>query len=124
AGLQHRQPAVVGDDLRARPARQATDRLPGRGRLRAARLHRRRGANPERAEGARAARVGAEGRARRRARADDRVVQGEAAGIRLAWPDLGPEELEALAKVVESGMLTMGARVPEFEAEVARACET
>ncbi len=29
-----------------------------------------------------------------------------------------------MAEVVESGMLTMGARVPEFEAELARACET
>src|SRR5438067_8176032 len=44
--------------------------------------------------------------------------------IRLAWPDVGPDELDALAEVIESGMLTMGPRVPEFEAELARACET
>jgi len=29
-----------------------------------------------------------------------------------------------MAEVIESGMLTMGVRVPEFEAEIARACET
>jgi perosamine synthetase len=29
-----------------------------------------------------------------------------------------------MAEVIESGMLTMGERVPEFEAELARACET
>jgi dTDP-4-amino-4,6-dideoxygalactose transaminase len=52
------------------------------------------------------------------------VVPGEDARIRLAWPDVGTEELDAVARVIESGMLTMGARVPEFEAELARACET
>jgi len=52
------------------------------------------------------------------------VVPEEDARIRLAWPDVGREELDALAGVIESGMLTMGARVPEFEAELARACET
>ena len=52
------------------------------------------------------------------------MVPGEVDRIRLAWPDVGPEELEALAGVIESGMLTMGERVPEFEAELARACET
>jgi len=52
------------------------------------------------------------------------VVQETAARIRLAWPDVGPEELDAIAEVIESGMLTMGTRVPEFEAELARACET
>jgi perosamine synthetase len=52
------------------------------------------------------------------------VVPGEIARIRLAWPDVGREELDAVAKVIESGMLTMGSRVPEFEAELARACET
>jgi dTDP-4-amino-4,6-dideoxygalactose transaminase len=44
--------------------------------------------------------------------------------IRLAWPDVGPEELGALAEVLESGMLTMGPRVAEFEAALAQACET
>jgi perosamine synthetase len=43
--------------------------------------------------------------------------------IRLAWPDLGPEELSAIAEVFESGQLTMGPRVEEFEAELAAACE-
>jgi perosamine synthetase len=52
------------------------------------------------------------------------VVQEPLAGIRLAWPDLGRAELDALAEVIESGMLTMGPRVAEFEAELARACET
>jgi dTDP-4-amino-4,6-dideoxygalactose transaminase len=52
------------------------------------------------------------------------VVQSEIDRIRLAWPDLGREELDALAEVIESGMLTMGPRVGEFEAALARACET
>jgi dTDP-4-amino-4,6-dideoxygalactose transaminase len=43
--------------------------------------------------------------------------------IRLAWPDLGEAELAAIAEVLESGQLTMGPRVGEFEAELARACE-
>ena len=42
--------------------------------------------------------------------------------IRLAWPDLGPEELAAVAEVFESGQLTMGPRVEEFEAELAAVC--
>jgi dTDP-4-amino-4,6-dideoxygalactose transaminase len=52
------------------------------------------------------------------------VVPRESDRIRLAWPDLGREELDALAEVIESGMLTMGDRVPEFEAALARSCET
>jgi perosamine synthetase len=44
--------------------------------------------------------------------------------IRLAWPDLGRAELDALAEVIEGGMLTMGPRVAEFEAALARECET
>jgi perosamine synthetase len=43
--------------------------------------------------------------------------------IRLAWPDLGAEELAAVAEVLESGQLTMGPKVEEFETELARACE-
>jgi perosamine synthetase len=54
------------------------------------------------------------------------VVSGTTAGtrvIRLAWPDLGEEELAAVAAVFDSGQLTMGPRVAEFEAGLAEACE-
>jgi dTDP-4-amino-4,6-dideoxygalactose transaminase len=51
------------------------------------------------------------------------VVQGEDARIRLGWPDVGEAELAEVAEVLESGMLTMGPKVAEFEAEIARACE-
>jgi perosamine synthetase len=51
------------------------------------------------------------------------VVQGTGAGIRLAWPDVGAEELAEVAEVLASGQLTMGPKVAEFEAELARACE-
>jgi dTDP-4-amino-4,6-dideoxygalactose transaminase len=50
------------------------------------------------------------------------VVSPEADRIRLGWPDLGEAELAAVAEVFESGMLTMGPKVAEFEAELARAC--
>jgi perosamine synthetase len=43
--------------------------------------------------------------------------------IRLAWPDLGEEELAAIAEVLESGQLTMGPKVVEFEDGLASACE-
>jgi perosamine synthetase len=42
--------------------------------------------------------------------------------IRLAWPDLGDEELRAVEEVFASGQLTMGPKVPEFEAALAEAC--
>ena len=42
--------------------------------------------------------------------------------IRLGWPDLGGPELAEVAEVFESGTLTMGPKVAEFEAAVARAC--
>lgn len=42
--------------------------------------------------------------------------------IRLAWPDVGAEEAAAVAEVLASGRLTMGPKVAEFEAELARAC--
>jgi dTDP-4-amino-4,6-dideoxygalactose transaminase len=51
------------------------------------------------------------------------VVQGEDARIRLGWPDVGERELAEVAEVLESGMLTMGPKVGEFEAEIARICE-
>jgi perosamine synthetase len=42
--------------------------------------------------------------------------------IRLGDPALGEREVQAVAEVLETGMLTMGPKVPEFEALVARAC--
>ena len=42
--------------------------------------------------------------------------------IRLARPDVGAEEARAVAEVLESGYLTMGPKVVEFEAELARVC--
>jgi perosamine synthetase len=36
---------------------------------------------------------------------------------------VGERELAEVAEVLESGMLTMGPKVPEFEAEIARLCE-
>jgi perosamine synthetase len=52
------------------------------------------------------------------------VVPAETARVRLALPDVGAEELAAVAAVLESGQLTMGPKVAEFEAELARACGT
>jgi perosamine synthetase len=42
--------------------------------------------------------------------------------IRLAWPDVGDAEVAAVAEVLASGQLTMGAKVAEFEAGLAAAC--
>ena len=42
--------------------------------------------------------------------------------IRLGDPALGERELQAVAEVLETGMLTMGPKVGEFEQLVARAC--
>lgn len=53
------------------------------------------------------------------------MVQGTQAGtgvIRLAWPDVGPEEVAAAAEVIDSGFLTMGPKVEEFERAIAHAC--
>src|SRR5262249_54153139 len=122
--VQHRQPALRGDDLRPRAAHQAARERAGRDRVPAAPLRRRRAAHPECREGAHRARLGAARRARRRPREDDRVVQGEGTRIRLGWPELGEAELAEVAEVLESGMLTMGAKVEEFEAQIAAACET
>ena len=44
--------------------------------------------------------------------------------VRLAWPDVGQDELGAVAEVLETGQLTMGPKVAEFERLVADACET
>jgi perosamine synthetase len=44
--------------------------------------------------------------------------------IRLAWPDVGAEEAQAVAEVLESGHLTMGPKVEEFERGLADACGT
>jgi perosamine synthetase len=46
----------------------------------------------------------------------------DAAPIRLAMPDVGEIEVAAAGEVLLSGNLTMGAKVGEFEAEIARAC--
>ena len=43
--------------------------------------------------------------------------------VRLGWPDVGERELAEVAGVLESGMLTMGPKVGEFEAQLAAACE-
>lgn len=51
------------------------------------------------------------------------MVPGEAARIRLGWPELGDAELAEVAGVLESGMLTMGPKVTEFESLIAAACE-
>jgi perosamine synthetase len=51
------------------------------------------------------------------------VVSRQGTDIRLARPDVGEEELAEVAAVLESGQLTMGPKVAEFEAELARACE-
>jgi perosamine synthetase len=42
--------------------------------------------------------------------------------VRLAWPDVGQAEAEAVAEVLESGQLTMGPKVAEFERALAEAC--
>ena len=53
------------------------------------------------------------------------MVQRTDAGIkliRLAWPDVGAAEAEAVAEVLASGQLTMGPKVEEFERGLAAAC--
>jgi dTDP-4-amino-4,6-dideoxygalactose transaminase len=52
------------------------------------------------------------------------VVQRESADVRLARPDVGEKELAEVAAVLETGQLTMGPKVAELEAELARACGT
>ena len=91
--LEH--PAAVGESFNIGNARSAVTiydlatrvkrltALPGRDPLRTARLHGRRAPDPERPEGAGAARVRGPGRARRGSRADDRVVPGAARRARV-----------------------------------------
>jgi len=50
------------------------------------------------------------------------LVSREDIGIRLAFPDVGAEELDAVREVLESGALTMGPKVAELEELVAAAC--
>jgi dTDP-4-amino-4,6-dideoxygalactose transaminase len=50
------------------------------------------------------------------------VVPEQTDRIRLAFPELGQEELAEISAVLESGQLTMGPKVAELEAELARAC--
>ena len=50
-------------------------------------------------------------------------VAADAGLIRLGRPDVGAEELAAVAAVLESGQLTMGPLVDELERLVADACE-
>ena len=51
------------------------------------------------------------------------MVPAEDTRVRLGWPNVGEAELAEVAAVLESGMLTMGPKVGEFEAEIARLCE-
>ncbi|MDX6486160.1 MAG: hypothetical protein QOF43_1313, partial [Gaiellaceae bacterium] len=44
--------------------------------------------------------------------------------VRLAWPDVGEEELAEIRGVLESGQLTMGAKVGELESLLADATQT
>jgi dTDP-4-amino-4,6-dideoxygalactose transaminase len=50
------------------------------------------------------------------------LVPAENASVRLGRPDVGAAELDEVAGVLESGMLTMGPKVVEFEAALATAC--
>ena len=50
------------------------------------------------------------------------MVSREDSRIRLAFPELGEAELEAVREVLESGALTMGPKVDELEQLVAAAC--
>jgi dTDP-4-amino-4,6-dideoxygalactose transaminase len=52
------------------------------------------------------------------------VVPGEVEAIRLARPDVGAAELDAVAAVLESGQLTQGPVVAAFEQDLRNACAT
>ena len=50
------------------------------------------------------------------------VSRESADAVRLAFPELGEEELAEVRAVLESGALTMGPKVAELEQLVAAAC--
>lgn len=52
------------------------------------------------------------------------MVPQQAADVRLAWPEVGEEELAEIAAVLETGQLTMGPKVDEFEWLLAHAAGT
>ncbi len=52
------------------------------------------------------------------------MVPQQAADVRLAFPELGEEELAEVAAVLATGQLTMGPKVDEFEALLAEAAGT
>jgi dTDP-4-amino-4,6-dideoxygalactose transaminase len=52
------------------------------------------------------------------------VVPEQTADVRLAFPDVGAEELAEIAAVLETGHLTMGPKVDELEALLATAAGT
>ena len=52
------------------------------------------------------------------------MVPQQAADVRLAFPELGEEELAEVAAVLETGQLTMGPKVEEFESLLAAAAGT
>ena len=116
--------ALGGDDLRPRArGSSGSSGCPGEHRLPADPLPRRRAADPERGQGARAARLrGARSSWTRVSSGRSRGTGRRALDVRLARPDVGAEELAEVAAVLESGQLTMGAKVAELEDELARAC--
>ena len=52
------------------------------------------------------------------------MVSKPAADVRLAFPEVGDEELAEIAAVLETGHLTMGPKVEEFESLLAAAAGT
>ena len=117
----------------ARPSRSTTSRSGSGGsparrrdRLPAAPLRGRRAADPERREGARAARLRGEGRPRRGPRADDRVVPRRTAltRVRLAFARRWARRSWRRSRRSSSpAQLTMGPKVEELERLVAAACD-
>ena len=126
-GVQHRQRALGPHDPRSRASASSASPA-AEGTIGYRPLHytdvEMRIPNVDKAK--RPARLGGEGRPRRGPGPHDRVVPRTESGadlIRLARPDVGEEEAAAVAEVLASGQLTMGPKVAEFEAELARACE-